>query len=69
MTGRLPSTAQEARRLKLPTYFTGEPCSRGHLSERRADNRACVECHRGYIKRVRTRPSRCPHCGADLDAE
>lgn len=64
----LPKDVKEARRLGEPTYFTGEPCKRGHVAERRADNRMCVECHRGYIKRVRQRPSRCPHCGGDLDA-
>lgn len=28
----------------LDRYFTGKPCKHGHISERRADARACLEC-------------------------
>ena len=34
----------EAQRLKR--YFTGKPCSQGHLSERLLSNRLCCECVR-----------------------
>jgi hypothetical protein len=27
-----------------PTYFTGKPCSRGHIAERRVSNYICVQC-------------------------
>ena len=30
----------------LKRYFTGRPCSRGHVAERRASNHSCLECHR-----------------------
>jgi 5-methylcytosine-specific restriction endonuclease McrA len=39
----------EARSLGLPTYFTGEKCSRGHISERRAGNADCVMCARNRM--------------------
>jgi hypothetical protein len=28
----------------LEAYFTGKPCKRGHLSERRTTTAACIEC-------------------------
>lgn len=34
----------EAKRRGLNRYFTGKPCSRGHLSDRSARNRACLRC-------------------------
>ncbi|WP_200934175.1 hypothetical protein [Massilia sp. Leaf139] len=30
----------------LVRYFSGEPCSRGHIAERRVVGNRCVECHR-----------------------
>ncbi|CAB4192721.1 hypothetical protein UFOVP1244_72 [uncultured Caudovirales phage] len=34
----------EARKMGLPSYDTGRPCKRGHLSSRRTDSAACEEC-------------------------
>jgi 5-methylcytosine-specific restriction endonuclease McrA len=38
----------------METIFTGKPCKRGHISERRAGNRDCLECvklrHRGWYE-------------------
>lgn len=39
-------TAKEARLLGLKTYFTGKACPKGHVSERSAHNRGCIECDR-----------------------
>lgn len=30
----------------LTRYFTGVPCARGHLSERKVSNRSCFECRK-----------------------
>jgi len=30
----------------LTRYFTGEPCSRGHIAERQTSNTLCHECNR-----------------------
>lgn len=42
----LPKSAREAKALGLTQYFTGEPCIRGHTSERQASDGKCVECRR-----------------------
>jgi transposase len=34
----------EAAALGLPRYFTGKPCKRGHVTERRTDNADCFDC-------------------------
>lgn len=34
----------DALKAGLSRYFTGEKCGRGHLSERRTGNGACVRC-------------------------
>lgn len=36
----------EAKKAGLLRYFTGEPCKRGHIAERRVSNFACLICHR-----------------------
>lgn len=41
---------KEAKAQGLPHYYTGKPCKRGHLSERRTDNASCLECRREYQK-------------------
>ena len=41
---------QEAKSLKLTYYFTGEPCSKGHLSLRNTNNRMCLECSQKWKK-------------------
>ena len=48
LSPNLPSTREEAKRLGLPRYFTGEPCKHGHVAERMTANRRCVRCHRLY---------------------
>lgn len=35
---------EEAKRLGLRRYFTGEPCIKGHVCERKVANYACVRC-------------------------
>ena len=42
----LPTSWREAKALGLTRYYTGKPCPRGHISERRANGRGCVECWR-----------------------
>lgn len=37
-------TRDEALAGGLTRYFTGKPCKHGHVSERRASTRACLEC-------------------------
>lgn len=37
---------REALAAKLPTYFTGKPCPKGHVAERTASNGSCVVCGR-----------------------
>lgn len=36
---------KEARAKKLPRYFTGKPCSKGHISERWSSSAKCISCH------------------------
>lgn len=38
----------EARKAGLKRYFTGNPCPRGHVSERLVSTKACVACKPGY---------------------
>jgi hypothetical protein len=47
MTQKIISRA-EAKRRGLKTYFTGRPCKRGHVSERRVGSQTCVECERQW---------------------
>ena len=35
---------EEAKALGLKRYFTGEPCSNGHICERLTTNWCCVTC-------------------------
>ena len=37
-------TRSEAKAKGLTRYFTGKPCKRGHLSERRVSSLCCLEC-------------------------
>lgn len=37
---------KEAKKKGLKVYFTGKPCKKGHVSERRVDSRTCAECLR-----------------------
>lgn len=33
----------------LPRYFTGKPCKRGHVAERRVSGRCCIVCAGGTV--------------------
>lgn len=44
---------ETARRLSLRRYFTGRPCSRGHVSPRLVSTRACMACASEANKRWR----------------
>ena len=37
-------TLEEARAAGLTRYFTGKPCPKGHMSERRTKGSACLQC-------------------------
>lgn len=41
---------KQAIQEKLKFYFTGKPCKRGHMAERRVCDRQCVECQKEYQK-------------------
>jgi hypothetical protein len=41
------ATRKEALQKGLVRFYTGKPCSHGHLSERYATTGACIECLRG----------------------
>lgn len=45
------TTLDEARCLKLKRYFTGKPCTRGHIAERQTINSTCMECQRISCRR------------------
>jgi hypothetical protein len=42
--GLLPTTRQEAIDRRIDKYFTGKPCSNGHLSPRYTKWGTCVAC-------------------------
>jgi hypothetical protein len=42
---------QEAVKLGLSKYFTGEKCSRGHVAARRVKSSTCIECVAEYRAR------------------
>lgn len=39
-------TRKEAKAAGKRTYFSGIPCKRGHVAERRTDSGTCLICHR-----------------------
>lgn len=43
----------EARSNRLTRYFTGRPCKRGHICERKISDRSCVECNKIKVKKWR----------------
>lgn len=60
-------------------YFTGRPCSKGHIAERKLSNRECIVCRREYDRRKYAernglpepeyeKPEKCELCGHDNDA-
>jgi hypothetical protein len=45
--GKFIHSARAAAKAQgLTRYFTGEPCSRGHVAERRVSNAICVDCRK-----------------------
>lgn len=45
----LPNNRHEARRLGLTRYFTGKPCSHGHITTRYLTG-TCVDCQKRAIR-------------------
>lgn len=68
----MPRTRREAKRLGAPKYFTGKPCSKGHMVPRYVGG-MCTSCSNAYRKKEyaartdgaadRPRPERCECCG------
>jgi hypothetical protein len=54
-------TRADALSKGLRTFWTAEPCKRGHVAERYVSDRGCVECKRRGRKPTITRP--CARCG------
>src|SRR5438270_11732776 len=50
-------TLQEAKERNLARYFTGSPCTYGHVAERYVNNKACAECKK-ILQREQRRRSR-----------
>lgn len=46
----LPSKRAEALRLGTSEYFTGKPCSHGHVTNRRTSNSRCIACDAAYYQ-------------------
>src|SRR6266566_2309359 len=46
----------DAKRRGLTRYFTGRPCKRGHVCERRVYNWECLECYQAVVRRWQRRP-------------
>lgn len=44
-------TREQAIERDVKRYFTGKPCSRGHISDRLVSNRSCMECASAARKR------------------
>jgi hypothetical protein len=54
--GKFIHSARAAAKAQGQTrYFTGEPCSRGHIAERRVSNATCVECRKAHERKRRSR--------------
>lgn len=49
-------TRAYAQAHQLRTYYTGKPCRRGHVAERRTDNSDCLDCI--AMKKARQPPKR-----------
>ncbi len=45
----------EAKQRGLRRYFSGEPCSQGHIAPRLVRNRECAQCRKEYLKLWRAR--------------
>lgn len=49
----------------MTKFFTGKPCVRGHIAERWAANRTCVECNREDVRNRNVRRYRASEVFAD----
>lgn len=49
-------TRNEAKAAGLKRYFTGNPCSRGHICERFVSTHSCVECVQLHKAEYRSKP-------------
>lgn len=58
--GGLAEMRRAARAAGQTRFFTGEPCSNGHIGERQTASGQCVECHSAIDRRrYRADPSPC----------
>jgi 5-methylcytosine-specific restriction endonuclease McrA len=48
MIDKLPTSMTAAKAIKAPFYYTGRPCSRGHLAKRRTGNGTCSACKNAW---------------------
>jgi 5-methylcytosine-specific restriction endonuclease McrA len=46
-------TRAEAKNAGLSKYFTGKPCTKGHIAERRTESCSCVECQNLIVAKYR----------------
>lgn len=46
-------TRKEAKSQGLIRYFTGKPCGKGHICERRVSGAHCIKCRKDYEKEYR----------------
>ncbi len=46
MSWSVPRSQEEAKRVGLAIYFPEQPCKHGHVPQRFASDRKCVECRR-----------------------
>lgn len=49
----IPRSAEDARKVSSPIYFTGRPCPKGHIANRYTSGYCCVECKKAPIARER----------------
>lgn len=50
-------TKEEAQKLGLKRYYTGQRCIRGHLCERQTSNGCCIKCdHESCAKQRKSKP-------------
>ncbi len=64
---RLPSTRKEALETGATHYFTGKPCSRGHIAIRKTKG-ACVECLKENWVKDNERRKKLPKSEASKEA-
>ncbi len=49
----LPRSRKDALGLGINRYFTGNPCARGHICERKVHDHECIECGKIKFKKYR----------------